>query len=366
MSHSPIILRGGPQSIRRIREHGLQAIDIAIVPAAAGGPKGLILQALDQWLFGEWLAGAKRHRSLIGASIGSWRMAAASMPDPAQGFARLGELYCRQSYPAKPGSDYVTKVIRELLDRFIDGQEEQIVQQPDQHLHILTSKGRGLLHSPQHGLSVKAGFIAATLANIAGRDRLAGHLERVIFSDQRDQLDWLSTRFDTFPTQFVALTADNLKPSLLSSGTLPLIMEPVRKIPHAPKGSYWDGGLIDYHLALPYSRCSQHDAGNLVLYPHFTDHIIPGWLDKAFTWRRANKGKNRHWLDNVLLVAPSAEFIQSLPRQKLPDRGDFAFHGANHSLRMQEWQEAIGAGAQLRDAFAGFVNNPDVNRIHPF
>jgi len=366
MSDSPIVLRGGPIAIEHIRKHGLQASDVASVPAAAGGPKGLILQGLDQWLFGEWLAGAPRNRALIGASIGAWRMAAASMPDPVQGFARLGELYCQQSYPHKPSSTYVSQVIEELLINFIGGHEQEIVTQPTNRLHILTTKGRGLLRSPQRSFSTKAGFVAATLANIGSRSHLARHMERVVISDQRDQLPWLRTRFDAFPTEFSALSAENLKVALLASGTLPLIMDPVRHIPGAPQGTYWDGGLIDYHLALPYSRLSANKPSDLVLYPHFTDHIIPGWLDKAFSWRRASKGKNNHWLDNVLLVAPSAKFIQSLPRNKVPDRNDFFFHGANNQLRIQEWQHAIGASQRLRDAFVAFVKNPDVNQIQSF
>ena len=40
-----------------------------------------------------------------------------------------------------------------------------------------------------------------------------------------------------------------------------------------------DGGIIDYHLHLPY-----HRAQGLVLYPHFIDRIVPGWLDKALPW----------------------------------------------------------------------------------
>ncbi len=363
---SPIILRGGPLAIDYIRQHGLQAIDIAAVPAAAGGPKGLILQALDQYLFGEWLISAPRHRSLIGASIGSWRMAAASMPDPVAGFERLGKLYCQQSYPPKPSSTLVTEVIGELLDNFIAGHAHDIVTQPVNRLHILTSKGRGLLRAPERSFSTKAGFVVATLANIGARSQLANHMERVVISDQRDPLPWLKTKFDAFPTEFPALTVDNLKSALLASGTLPLIMDPVRHIDGAPVGTYWDGGLIDYHLALPYSRLSQIKPNNLVLYPHFTDHIIPGWLDKAFAWRRASKGKNNHWLDNLLLIAPSPEFIRSLPRQKLPDRKDFFFHGTNHHLRIQEWQQCIGESEKLRDAFASFVDNPDTKLIEPF
>jgi predicted acylesterase/phospholipase RssA len=365
-SNSPVILRGGPLAIEHIRQHGLQPADIAAIPAAAGGPKGLILQELDQWLFGEWLPAAPRNRALIGASIGAWRMAAASMPNPTQAFARLGKLYCGQIYPTKPSSAHVSKVIGALLDNFIGDHAHAIVNQPFNRLHILTSKGRGLLRAPQRDFSTKAGFVAATLANIGARSQLAYHMERVVISDTRDQLPWLATRFDAFPTAFSALRTDNLKAALLASGTLPLIMDPVRDIPGAPNGTYWDGGLIDYHLALPYSRLTEHSGTDLVLYPHFGDQIIPGWLDKAFAWRRAHKGKDRHWLDNLLLVAPSAEFIQSLPRRKLPDRKDFMFHGLNHAARVREWQHAIGEGANLRDALVEFVKNPDVRQIQQF
>jgi hypothetical protein len=37
----------GPRALARIRAEGLQARDVAVIPAAAGGPKGLIFQALD-------------------------------------------------------------------------------------------------------------------------------------------------------------------------------------------------------------------------------------------------------------------------------------------------------------------------------
>lgn len=101
MSYTHISRRGpaltihaGKKALEHMRSHGLQARDIAIIPAAAGGPKGLVLQSLDQWLFGRWLAAAPRERTLIGSSIGAWRMAAASHADPAAAFQRLGELYC--------------------------------------------------------------------------------------------------------------------------------------------------------------------------------------------------------------------------------------------------------------------------------
>ena len=42
-----LTFHAGPKALARLREHGLRAADVAVVPAAAGGPKGLIFQALD-------------------------------------------------------------------------------------------------------------------------------------------------------------------------------------------------------------------------------------------------------------------------------------------------------------------------------
>ena len=58
-----LTFHAGPLALVQIGAQGLRAQDIAIVPAAAGGPKGLIFQALDQWMFGEWLPGAPRERA---------------------------------------------------------------------------------------------------------------------------------------------------------------------------------------------------------------------------------------------------------------------------------------------------------------
>jgi hypothetical protein len=44
---SSLSFHAGPAAIARLRSHGLQPGDIGVVPGAAGGPKGLIFQALD-------------------------------------------------------------------------------------------------------------------------------------------------------------------------------------------------------------------------------------------------------------------------------------------------------------------------------
>ena len=360
-----LTFHAGPKALQHLREHGLRAQDIAVIPAAAGGPKGLIFQALDQWLFGHWLPAAPRERMLIGSSIGAWRLAAACHADPVAAFARMGELYCAQRYGAKPSSQEVTDACIDLIDNFIGGHEGEITGHPHYRLHMLTVRGRRLLRAPKRRATMIGGFTAATLANLASRASLGRHLERVIIGDERDPAFWLKAKFDNFPTHFVPLKADNVGAALLASGTLPLIMEPVRAIPHAPNGTYWDGGLIDYHLALPYSRVAGDPAGGLVLYPHFTDQMVPGWLDKSLPWRRASFGKHRDWLDNVLLVAPSEKFLRTLSRGKLPDRQDFFYYGLDHDFRIRNWKLAISAGQHLRDEFAAFAERPDLSRIQP-
>lgn len=358
-------IHAGPKALAHLRQHGLRPQDISIVAGAAGGPKGLILQALDQWLFGTWLPSAPRERMLIGASIGAWRMAAACHADPAAAFQRLGALYCEQRYPHKPSAQYVSQVCATLLDDYLGGHETEVVSHPHHRLQILTVRGRKLLNAPRRGLTTLAGFTAATLANTVSRDRLAHHLERVVIGDPRDPALWLKAKFDAFDTHFAPLTADNVAQALLASGTLPFIMKPVVDVRHAPRGTYWDGGLIDYHLELPYSRVADEPDGGLVLYPHFTDHIVPGWFDKTLPWRRAGRGPNRGWLDNVILLSPSPAFLQTLTRNKLPDRKDFMYYGLDHDLRVKNWKLDIGESERLRDELASFVANPDMRRVQP-
>jgi hypothetical protein len=356
-----LTFHAGPIALARLRSHGFQAADVGIIPAAAGGPKGLIFQALDQFLFGSWLPAAPRERVLIGSSIGAWRMAAACQRDPVAAFARLGQLYSNQRYTARPSQREIDDVCRDLLANFVGGHESDILHHPHHRLQLLTNRGTGALASPGSRRGEMRGFAAAALRNLAGRRRLATMVERVVVGDARGGAGWLHEPFDHFTTRFASLSADNLAPALLASGSLPLIMQPVRDLPGAPPGSYWDGGIIDYHLALPYTR----HASDLVLYPHFGEHIVPGWLDKAMPWRRAARGQARAWLGNVIIVAPSAAFLKRLPRAKLPDRKDFTFHGIDHDARIAAWQQAIGEGERLRDEFAAFVAHPALDRIKP-
>ena len=76
-------IHAGATALKHLRERGLQSADVRVIPAAAGGPKGLILNGLDRFIFGDWLRRSTQHVHLLGASIGAWRMASACLDDPA-------------------------------------------------------------------------------------------------------------------------------------------------------------------------------------------------------------------------------------------------------------------------------------------
>ena len=98
-----------------------------------------------------------------------------------------------------------------------------------------------------------------------------------------------------------------------------------------------------------------------MLYPHLTDRIVPGWLDKSMPWRKAGG----EWLDNVVLVSPSREYLAKLPHGKLPDRSDFKRYAGDDAGRMRTWRTAISESDRLAEAFNEFTRRPDSARVLP-
>jgi hypothetical protein len=358
-TRSTFVLRGGAGAIAHIEKHGLAPQDIACIPAAAGGPKGLALLPLDRRLHAEWLirAGAIE---LIGASIGAWRMAALAQADPIAALARLQHAYVHeQRYQTKPTPLEVSRACRRFAAAVLGGSD--LAVRRDAALTIITARARGPLAHTESRLA----FGRAVLSNSLSRRRLATYLERVVF--QAGDSSLLSEPFDEFGLVRVPINAGNQEDALLASGTIPLLCSPVRDIHGAPHGNYWDGALVDYHLLLPYARLVPHGnaggRGSIVLYPHFNPWVTPGWLDKHLPWRKAPR---RHpWLENVLLVAPSESLIERLPNRKLPDRQDFHHYGADHDARERAWNGAIGECERFADAVLRWMERPDPTQIRP-
>jgi len=339
-----LTIKAGPRALARIRQNGLSPADVGILPGAAGGPKGIGIQGLDLALFGDWLLRAPRERALIGASIGSWRFASACLPDPAMGIRRLGELYTSQRFAKGVSMAEVSGSCRQMLNELLADQDAAIIANPHYRLHIVVVKSHGLLQHDHRG-KLSLGLSSVIGNNLLARQRLSRHFDRVILHDAR-QAPPLA-QLNDFRSHFHVLTPENLRHALLASGSIPMVMEAIREIPGLEPGAYRDGGLLDYHLDLPYN------GEDIVLYPHFTDRVIPGWFDKSMPWRRGDRTR----LQDVLLLAPSRDYLARLPHGKLPDRTDFKRYLGNDAGRERYWRQAMAESARLGDEFLELVEN---------
>jgi hypothetical protein len=335
MAHA-LTLRAGPEALRIIRERGLRAQDVDVVPGASGGAKWLVLAGLDRFLFGEFFAGERaRALHLIGSSIGAWRMAAFAQRDPVAALDRTHRAYIYdQHYSPKPSAREVTEVGLEVLDVLLGTTGiDEILGNRSKHVHIITTEGRGLAASRRRRVLL-ASMLAAAAGNLISRRTLSLQMRRWIFHTAGDTSPF--TGLSSFATTHVPLTRENIRAVLLATASIPLVLEGVR-IPGTP-GVHWDGGVLDYHLDMSFG-----DGEGLVLYPHFYSHVVPGWFDKALSWRRAPV----HNFRRALIIAPSPEFVAALPGGKIPDRKDF--YTMPEPERIPRWQKAVDASVQLGD-----------------
>ncbi len=342
----------GPAARARLAERGLRAEDIGLIPAAAGGPKGLVLSGLDRFVFGDWLPQSRQTVHLVGASIGAWRMATAALAhrDVADAFDAMAEAYVTQEYDVLPGEkrprpEGVSRRFGEILGEIFAGREAEVLAHPRLRLHVVTSRGqnKGLRLLAREGrLRTPLGYLGAFTANVVSRPLLGRFLERVVFSDPRDRLP---LKLNDFTSREVHLSRANLRGALLASCSIPFWLQAQHDLPGAPRGAYWDGGITDYHLHLDY-RALQASGSPLVLYPHFQRQVVPGWLDKALKHRH----RSTAFLDNVVLLCPSPDWIAQLPGGKLPDRNDFMTLDA--AERRRRWRVAVAESQRLADEFA--------------
>lgn len=373
---------GGDRAISIIREHGLTQDMVKVVAGAAGGPKWLILGHMDRFLFSEWFTGRSEPLFLAGSSAGAWRFAAASQKDPARTLDRLAQSYIHQWYSIRPDLEEIDLECWKVLNGFIDENGiDEILTHPYCRLSFFAVRSKGWAVKDNH-LTLATTMVGAALSNALSRSYLGHFFQRTLFYHPSekppfytmDKLDRVngSDRTSNFPMVKVPLTHENFKQALISSGSIPLVMPGVKDIPQAPPGVYRDGGTIDYHLDIPFlnipqnrkSRSSdQHSSSSnddkIVLFPHYTDRIIPGWLDKYLPWRKPTPANLR----NVLLVTPTRRFTDMLPGGKIPERKDFTQLKRNNRERIQQWQLALKYSEILGDELCRIIYSKKIGGL---
>ncbi len=335
----PLTFFAGAKALAQIKREGFHSKMIKVMAGAAGGPKWLVLAQLDRLIFSNWFEGRTEPLFLIGSSIAAWRFAAAAQKKPVHAIAKLEEAYVHQTYEANPSASEVTAESRRILEHYLDENGvNEVLGHPYLKLNMFAVRSK-MATASERKLPLTVGLAASAFCNIFSRKSLKFFFEQTLFYNKTSTPPWVQVA--EFPKHRVALSKENLKPAILASGSIPLAMSGVRDIPGARSGVYRDGGVVDYHLDIPFGI----DDG-IVLFPHYTDRIIPGWFDKNLPWRKATPEN----MQNVLVVAPARSFVKNLPFGKIPDRADFKRFQGRDQERISYWNTVSAESRRLADA----------------
>ncbi|MEZ9141944.1 MULTISPECIES: alpha/beta hydrolase [unclassified Shewanella] len=339
-------LLAGKTAYQQIEKNGLSASMFSQLFAASGGPKWIGVAGLDKYLFGEFFAERKTPLYTMGASSGAWRLACLAQKDPLAAYSRLEDFYIGQRYDHVPNRQEVTEQVEGIINGILgEHGAMDIVNNRMIQSHFVVCKAKHFNASRSKG-KLALGLAATALSNAVSRRSLAWHFERVVFSHQQVKSPF--SHLTDLPTEHAQLTRNNINQVLLATGSIPLVLAPVTRINGISDGAYYDGGITDYHFDMP-----THSPEGLSLYPHFYPHMSPGWFDKSLKWRRAKK----HY-HNALILTPTAEFLKSLPYQKIPDREDFK--QLDSDSRIAYWRESLKRSEVLGELFADIVEKQSI------
>lgn len=341
----------GKNALKTIREQGFKQELFQHFLGASGGPKWFILFGLDKAIFGRFFKERSTPLNLIGSSAGAFRAACFAQKDPVAAIEKLAKNYSETIYSDKATPQEITEKAIELLDEvFGDSGAEEIISNEIFRAHFIVAKCKGLTACDSRILQ-GAGLVASYVMNRIDRSLLHHQYQRFIYQSASSDFEFSDPA--NFKTQRIDFSLDNIKPALLASGSIPMVMEGIRNIPDSPEGMYRDGGIIDYHFDI------KLNSKGLTLYPHFNAQPKAGWFDKNL-----ERPVNPENYDNTVLICPSKAFIESLPYKKIPDRTDFTEFDAE--TRIAYWKEVLARTDELGEDFNNFVAQQDIARIKPF
>lgn len=340
-----LTIYAGPKALKRISQEGIRRDQFDTLVGASGGPKWFVLHGLDQYLFGDFFSGSDAKLTTIGSSAGAWRMCCLATADPVAAINRLAIRYSEERYSDQPTVAEITDKATLMVEHVLGATgAAEIVQNPFFKTHIIADRCRGL--SSSAGKPLQTFMLgSAAMANLVSRRTLSCFFERTVFTNGDASLP---VQWEDMASAAVSLTSQNIVDAMMATGSIPFVLDGVKDIAGSKPGLYWDGGITDYHFDLPFN-----DSDQLVLYPHFSATVIPGWFDKKIPWRKVHESN----FNNVVLVTPSKEFTANLPHGKIPDREDF--NNFAYDERVEYWREVLERSKSLAADFAQLVNSKE-------
>jgi hypothetical protein len=342
----------GSVALKRIQEEGFNADLFGGFLGASGGPKWFVLAGLDKVIFPEFLDKRQANIDIMGSSAGAFRAACLAQNRPAEAIDRLANNYAQTVYTDKPKPKEITEKGYDLLYRMLGEKGiTEALNSDKKNVHFFVQHCHGLVRSERKSAQM-LGLSVAAAKNVMNRKSISRQFTRAVFSTRQKKN--LFTDPYGFSTDYYTLNSENFVPSLMASGSIPIVLEGIKDIPGAKTGMYRDGGIIDYHFDLAFKE------SDLVLYPHFYDTPIPGWFDKSVKSRQCHESS----YENVVMLVPSPEFISKLPYSKIPDRKDFKDMPAQQ--RINYWLEVIKQSEGPAEEFIRRLQSQDiVSNIKP-
>jgi hypothetical protein len=336
-----IEIKAGSKVFELIKDGGFHFDRITTYVGPAVGPRWLVASGFDLTLLNTGVLAKSKPVLLAGASAGAWRFASWLQPEPIESYRALLDAYIAQTYSREDTPGTIMRSLSRIINAFIDNDALSFALANRKYrLAITTARGRNLNGSDAPWVQ-KVGLLCALIANTMSPSLLHKFFERVVFYCAP-----LPPRFclrDSFMGKAIPLNETNFKDALLASGAIPLLVAGIKNIFGSPNGTYRDGGIFDYHLNHEYT----FKEGELTLLFHHCEKIIPGWLDKKIKSRRVSGPM----LDNVLMIHPSRDFVESLPAKKVPDRDDFVTFADRPERRIEMWRKAVASCAHLGEEF---------------
>jgi hypothetical protein len=360
-----LVIRAGPRAIERLRAEGFHADLFGTLVGASGGAKWLVLRHLDSVLIDQLILPRTQPLDTLGSSIGSFRHACFAQANPHAALARFDSAYIEQVYEGtvQPPMNVISEESDRILGLVLGAEgAREICSNPLLRSHIVAARlrnDRGLDRGRRFQMQLAVG----ATRNLLSRRLLGQSFDRILFhsadenetSPSSERSHGPTLAFDDFETHRYPLTPERVRPALLASGSIPLLMKGVRTTPDVP-GTLFDGGIIDYHFDFSFRRRE-----GLVLFAHFFDRIVPGWFDKPLPWRRPDAGA----LDDVVMIAPTDQFVASLPGGKVPDRNDFLEFSTDE--RIERWRGIVERCRVLAKEFEGLIeSNRLADVLQPF
>jgi hypothetical protein len=348
-----LIVRAGKNVYTFIQDGGFSLDAVRTYVGPGVGPRWLIASGFDMTLLEQKALGQRSPLLLAGSSAGAFRFAAWVQPEAVKSYRSLIEGYIAMTFDRAATPRSILESLSNLIDTYVEHDAIPFaLANSSYRLAIVTARAKNLTGYDAAAVQ-RLGLAFSFLANAMNMSWLNGFFERVVFYNGP-----IPPRFclrDEYVGQTVKLHEANFKHALLASGAIPLVVAGVKNIYGAPNGTYRDGGLTDYHINQRYSA----DSGDVTLFFHHQERIIPGWLDKSLRYRQPK----REFLDNVLIIHPSESFVKKMPRGKIPDRNDFKEYVNNPAMRVKNWRRAVELSAHLGEEFLEMIESGQIRNV---